>query len=308
MNKIEKARYNFVLTAGDLPLEKERNVPEAEVTEEILSGKIIRRQLLINTEENDRVRAFMYLPADINGRLPAMLCLHQTNGRSGCEEPAGISGLESLKYGLELAERGYVTLMPDYPYFGTNSTNPYELGYISNTMKGIFNHSRMIDYLESLDFIDRERIGCIGHSLGGHNTIFLGLFEDRLKVLVTSCGICALKEYVKTNGGNLWGWAQDRYMPLISSKYKNDPELVPWDFPEIVEALAPRPLFINAPLHDENMNYPGNKIIIDKAITAYEELGASKLFRYENPDVQHSFPENIRQKAYDFIDGIFQEM
>lgn len=302
----EEAANSLILTAGDFPPWKNGDVPPVTVMGEVTTEGLLRRQLLINTEEDDVVRAFLFQPKNPDGKLPAMLCLHQTNGESGCEEPAGISGLESLKYGLELAKRGYVTLMPDYPYFGTNMISPYELGYISTTMKGIFNHVRAIDYLESLDFVDGDKIGCIGHSLGGHNTVFLGLFDDRLKVLVTSCGICALKEYVKTNGGDLRGWAQDKYMPLIKSKYKNDPDLVPWDFPEIIEALAPKPIFINAPLHDENMNYPGNKIIIDRGIVAYGRLNAMGNFRYENPGTGHSFPREIREMAYDFIDSILK--
>jgi tripartite-type tricarboxylate transporter receptor subunit TctC len=43
-----------------------------------------------------------------------MLCLHQTT-RIGKGEPAGVGGKTDLQYARELAERGYVTLAPDYP-------------------------------------------------------------------------------------------------------------------------------------------------------------------------------------------------
>ena len=47
-------------------------------------------------------------------KLPAMLCLHQTT-KIGKEEPAGLGGNPNLHYALHLAQRGYVTLAPDYP-------------------------------------------------------------------------------------------------------------------------------------------------------------------------------------------------
>jgi cephalosporin-C deacetylase-like acetyl esterase len=44
-------------------------------------------------------------------------------------------------------------------------------------MKGIFNHMRAVDLLCSRPEVDPKRIGAIGHSLGGHNAMFVGLFD-----------------------------------------------------------------------------------------------------------------------------------
>ncbi len=46
------------------------------------------------------------------------------------------------------------------------------MGYASATMKGIWKHMRAVDLVASLAEVDPERIGAIGHSLGGHNAIF----------------------------------------------------------------------------------------------------------------------------------------
>ena len=39
-------------------------------------------------------------------------------------------------------------------------------------MKAIWNNIRAIDVLEAMPEVDRDRIGAIGHSLGGHNALF----------------------------------------------------------------------------------------------------------------------------------------
>ena len=77
-----------------------------------------------------------------------------------------------------------MTLAPDYPNFGEYTFDPYDNGNTSATMKGIWNHIRAIDLLTSLPDVDPHRIGVIGHSLGGHNALFVAAFDDRIAAAV----------------------------------------------------------------------------------------------------------------------------
>jgi hypothetical protein len=88
-----------------------------------------------------------------------MLCLHGSSG--ACGRTAGL-GADYPRYALELAERGYVTIAPDYPLFGENQEDLGTLGYVSGNMAGIWDHMRAVDVLVSLPAVDGERIGCIG--------------------------------------------------------------------------------------------------------------------------------------------------
>src|SRR5437870_9253505 len=125
-----------------------------------------------------------------------------------------------------VAERGYVTLAPDYPTQGEYQVDVYKLGYQSGSMKAIWNNMRAIDLLQSLPEVDAERIGCIGHSLGGHNTMFTAAFDTRIKALVSNCGFTSFPKYY---GGQLKGWTSPRYMPRIANVYDLHPEKVPFD-------------------------------------------------------------------------------
>jgi len=119
-------------------------------------------------------------------------------------------------------------------------------------MKGIVNHRRAVGVLRSLPYVDPNRIGVIGHSLGGHNALFLAVFDPRVRVIVSSCGFNVL---AKHHGGDITAWSRRYYMPWIENRYVNDPAKVPFDFTEVLGALSPRPIFINA-LGPEN---PGLK-------------------------------------------------
>src|SRR4051812_22916311 len=193
---------NMQLVMGEVPGGGKRVPLSVQSVEEVQIGKLIRRKITYQSEPTDRVGAYLFLPA--SGRVvPAVLCLHQTTP-IGKAEPAGLGGDPNLHYAMELAERGFTTLAPDYPNFGDYKFDPYSHGYVSATMKGIRNHRRALDLLSAMPEVDRRRIAVIGHSLGGHNALFLAAFEPRAAAVVTSCGFTSFAKYY---GGNLTGWS-----------------------------------------------------------------------------------------------------
>ena len=166
-------------------------------------------------------------------------------------------------------------------------------------MKGIFNHVRGVDLLQSLPEVDADQIGCIGHSLGGHNTIFLGVFDTRVKVMVSSCGFTSFSRY---KGGDLTGWTHRGYMPRIAEAFGGDPARMPFDFPDVIGALAPRAFFTNSPIGDGNFDVSGVRDCIEAAGRVYDEMGVGDRLVAVHPDAGHDFPPEVRERAYEFID------
>jgi dienelactone hydrolase len=288
------------LAMGPLPSPEQRVPLEMEVLMEESTDKYLRRRISFASEPGDRVPAWLLIPKDLKSPAAAMLCLHQTTG-IGKGEPAGLGGLENLHYAHELAELGFVCLVPDYPSFGDY---PYDFKtngahYGSGSMKAIWNNIRAIDLLESLEEVDPDRIGCIGHSLGGHNTLFTAAFDCRIRASVTSCGFTAFHHYYK---GNLAGWTSDRYMPRIRDEYGNDPNRVPFDFYEVLAAIAPRSIFVNAPVSDDNFENTGVRKVVaetEKVQKIYGEQAATITARY--PECAHDFPDEVRAEAYQWL-------
>jgi dienelactone hydrolase len=290
-------REAFHLTAGPYPAAARQVPAEPQVDETVDCGRYWRKRLSIAVEPGDRLPCYLLLPKDLGSPAPAMLCLHQTTA-AGKAEPAGMGDPE-LAYAAELADRGVVALAPDYPGFGDYEADAYALGYVSKTMKGIWNHIRAVDLLASLPEVDGARIGSIGHSLGGHNSVFAAFFDARIRVVVSSCGFNAFAHY---RGGDLSGWSHDGYMPRIHSEYGADPARMPWDFPHLLAALAPCPIFVNAPLHDDNFPVAGVHACMTAAREVYELHGAADSLALATPDAGHSFPAAEREAAYAFIE------
>ena len=293
---------HFQRVTGPLPSPLRRVPLDVKIVEDVKVGSLIRRKLSFQSDPTDRVTAYLFLPAlDASAaKLPAVLCLQQTTN-AGKDEPAGLRGDPGLKYALELAERGFVTLAPDYPSFGEHAYDfDPKHGYVSGTMKAIWDNIRAVDLLETLSEVDTERIGCIGHSLGGHNAIFTAVFEPRLKAIVSSCGFCSMQK------DDVPSWTGPRYMPLIASEFKNDPKRLPFDFHELVAAIAPRAFFASAATQDSDFDVSGVKDVLAAARPIYELHGKTDDLVGHYPEAGHSFPEESRQRAYDFLNRVLR--
>lgn len=289
---------------GPLPGEARRVPLDVRVESVERRAGVILRKLTFAAEPGDRVPAYLLVPKGLQGKAPAAICLHPTSRPLGKAVVLGQGPLPNRGYALELAQRGYVALAPDYPDMGEYRFDPYAHGYASTTMKGIWNHMRAVDLLQSLDEVDGERIVAIGHSLGGHNSLFLAALDSRIRAVVTSCGFCSFGRYY---GGDLSGWSHAGYMPRIAEVYGKDPRRMPFDFPEVLAAIAPRPIFVNAPLADSNFDVAGVRECVEAAQGVYGLLGAEGGIVAQYPNAGHDFPEPVRQAAYDFLDRVAKE-
>ena len=279
---------------------------DVKIISEEKAEKYLRRKIHFTSELGDHVPAWLLIPNELpaGGKAPAMLCLHQTTS-IGKDEPAGLGGKPSHHYAHELAERGYVCLVPDYPSFGEYLYDFKTQGAhrASGSMKAIWNNLRSVDLLQSLPQVNKDRIGVIGHSLGGHNALFTAVFDERLKAVVTSCGFTPFHDYY---GGKVAGWTSDRYMPLIHDVYENNADKISFDFYEILAAIAPRAIFSNSPIKDSNFDITGVRKAFSKATKIYTLLKADKNLTLTTPDASHDFPDPERQAAYQWLDQILK--
>ncbi|HYF37930.1 MAG TPA: alpha/beta hydrolase, partial [Prosthecobacter sp.] len=240
-----EALAGFQAVAGMLPGEDKRCPLDLKVEEEADCGSYVRRQITYASSPGGRVPAYLCIPkAALNGKpAPAVLCLHPTENNIGYKVVVGLGGKENRQYAAELAERGFVTLAPSYPLLAQYQPDLKALGMPSGTMKAVWDNIRGMDLLETLPFVKKEAgFGAIGHSLGGHNSIYTAVLDPRVKITVSSCGFDSFLDY---KGGNIKGWVQERYM-LKMGDYVGRPQEVPFDFYELIAALAPRHVFVNA--------------------------------------------------------------
>jgi len=295
----KEAMAGMVTITGPLPGKEKRCALDVKVEDEADMGSYVRRSIVYSSEPGSRTTAFLCIPkaALAGGKAQGVLCLHPTEKTIGYKVVVGLGGRAHRQYASELAERGCVTISPNYPHMAGYRPDLRGLGYQSGTMKAIWDNVRALDVLETLPSVRRGSYAAIGHSLGGHNAIYTAVFDRRIQTIVSSCGFDSFLDYY---GGNIKGWTQELYMAKLTA-YLGRPQDIPFDFYELVGALAPRRFFVNAPLHDKNFQWKSVDRITQAALPVYRLYGAESNLRVEHPDCDHDFPDEVRMKAYDWI-------
>ena len=81
---------------------------------------------------------------------------------------------------------------------------------------------------------------------------------------------------------------------------------IPFDFYELIGALAPRHVLIIAPLKDHNFRADSVDRIVAAARPVFRLYGHPERLRVEHPDCAHDFPTEMRAKAFEFLDSVLR--
>ncbi len=285
--------------------------PPLEVRElgvEVLAD-YTRRHVRIKSEADDWIPAYLLVPKPLTAaRLPAMLCLHQTVAQ-GKEEPCGMKGDPELAFAVELVKRGYVCLAPDVIGFGERiaaGKQPYDnsLAFYrkhpgwSFMGKMIWDVGRVVDYLESLPFVDPKRIGSIGHSHGAYGTLFATAFEPRIAAAVASCGFTTFR-----SDPNPDRWSHlTALMPQLGF-YLPEAASIPFDWQHVLALAAPRNLFVWYATQDSIFPKTENLAgLLQDVREVYQLYGATNALAWQAFDGPHKFPRAGREMAYRWLD------
>jgi dienelactone hydrolase len=294
---------------GPLPGPEKRVPLDVRIEEEKDFSAYVRRRITYQAEPGSRVPAHLFIPKDVLAGRGAplrsgVLCLMGTSGHRHADTPPGPNYSGNQNDAEALVARGFVAISPPYPTLGFGARSgigiKYDpdlqaLGYVSGTMKAIWDNIRALDVLETLPYVKRSGFATIGTSLGGHNSIYTAVFDERVRVIVSSCGFDSYLEYAATPWEPGKGWAQNRYMPRITDFPRDQ---IPFDFHEMVGALAPRAFFASAPTRDANFKWRSAARIVAAALPIYQLHGVPNSIRIIHPDLGHEFPIEVRDEAY----------
>lgn len=271
-----------------------------------------RIDLLYDVDTPREVPATILLPDEIR-HATGILALHQTTephaiGRE--ETVTSTRGRADLHYGLELARRGFAVIAPDYPLFGAympDVASVYDRdGYAAMSTKGVANHIVAANVLQAVTGGAVTRFAAIGHSLGGSNSLFVGIFDPRIVASVSSAGFSSFEHYARhAPEGDLSGWARrDKYLPRIAERFGNDWRQLPCEFDTLLAAHGTGNLFLNVPLRDDVFPFAGTETIVARARARLAAAGKTGEIVMRSPDAGHDFPDAVRAEAYAFIERI----
>ena len=172
-------KRRVVLRQRYLDLIRDQHKPQKppldlKVHEDVVVDDVYRRRLISYAVESDeRAHAYLGIPLDIQTPAPAIVALHGTY-KYGKKRVAGLIDNPDKAYLDHLCRRGYVVIAPEHFVSGHRipAEGPYETGAFHKKHpewtavgKFTYEHSIAIDVLQSLDEVDDDRIGALGHDL-----------------------------------------------------------------------------------------------------------------------------------------------
>src|SRR6185503_10345775 len=271
------ARASLLRLLGAAPATPPPLAPER--LESVPLGDVVREKVQYAVEPGERVPAWVFVPAKGGPVFPAVLCHHQHGGQFGVgkDGPAGLGSTPDQHYAIELARRGYVTIAPDALCFGERQDAAGKLKDAAyerfealhrltegKTLQGkyVWDARRALDYLESRPEVDRSRIGMIGHSLGGQETLFTTAADTRIRAAVSSCGFGSLR--VLERDRILHNFAL--FVPGLAAA---------GDYGAVLALVAPRPFLVAARSDDPIFPMDGIEETVAAGRAAFTAAGAA---------------------------------
>jgi hypothetical protein len=259
-------------------------------------------------EADERAHAYLGIPLKRESQLPGIVALHGTYEK-GKQRAAGLIDNPDKAYLDHLCRRGYVVIAPEHfvsghriPPEGSYETGRFYAKHPQWTAVGKFTyeHSIAIDVLQSLPEVDPERIGALGHSLGGHGTFFLAAYDERIKASACNCGASFFR-----HNRHVDAWSRDRWYVYFGHLRSGIMEgrLPPIDFHEIIALIAPRAFLDVSALNDGDPLTQRQRILMNlKIMDVYELDHAPEKFAFFVHGRGHSVEHESRQLIYGWMD------
>ncbi len=202
-------------------------------------------------------------------------------------------------HGLWFARHGVVCLTIDTIQLGElhgEHHGTYKLGRWDWITKGYtpagveaLNAVRGIDVLQSLEYVNDDKLGITGRSGGGAYSWFAAAIDERIKVAVPVAGITDLRNHVVDRCVN--GHCDCMY---FVNQYH-------WDYGKLAALVAPRPLLLANSDNDSIFPLDGVMRIHQQLKNHYERLGASQNFGLIVTPGPHQDTQELQVGAFKWL-------
>lgn len=324
----------------DLLLYRPAQAPlRAEVVERVELETHIREKVVFSTAPHFRVPAYVLVPRNRRGRLPAIVDLHSHGGMFlfGKEKVidlgknhAAMTDYQRRNYdgrptATELVRRGYVVISIDAFMFGERRT------ILDADLKHGFDRSRYtLDDVRHLNQQCRGKESTLAKALAWAGLTWPGIvFWDDIRTVdylvsrpdvdperlgclgismggYRACYLAGLDERIRA--ACITGF-MSTLRPMIRAHVDTHSwvHFVPGqtrylDLPDVATLHAPRPLLVQQCSQDRLFPLEGMKESVQKIDDVYAKAGARDRFSGRFYDVPHIFTRQMQDEAFDWLD------
>ena len=278
-----------------------------------------------NISDYSRTPAYILIP-DGKGPFPAILLLHDHGahfsiGKEKMIRPFNTDSLtiadadnwcdkcyDGQYVGDYLASKGYVVMSVDALFWGERgrkegirydsqqalAANMLQLGMSWGGLI-VGDDLSSADFLASLSYVDKKRVGCMGFSMGAHRSWMLSAASDVVKASASVCWMNTTDSLMTlTNNQNKGGSAYSMIIPGIRNYM---------DYPHVASIAAPKPtLFINGK-RDKLFPVKGVEDAFVTMHKVWNSCGANDKLQTHILDIPHFCNKEVQKMILDFFDN-----
>lgn len=303
-------------------------MPSAPFDMEVLQTErrdgYVAKKIAFNISAYERVPAYLLVPEG-EGPFPALVLLHDHGAHFSIGKEKMVKPLasepESVRKDAEewsfacydgvyvgdyFAANGFVVLSVDALFWGSRgrrqgvdydaqqafASNLEQMGY---HWAGVVTHDDItsVNLLGSLPEVDAQRIGALGHSMGGKRTWMLASATDKVKAAAAVCWICTTDSLMtftnnQNKGGSAWSM--------------NVPNLVRFmDYADVASIACPKPMLFYNGERDKLFPVEGVKESYGILRDVWEERGAGDKLVTRIWDEKHYFNKAMQAGVLEFF-------
>lgn len=319
-----KAQARHVLAECMQNLQPAPKAYAMEVTDREQRDGYEARKIRFNLFEWSRVPAYLLVPEG-KGPFPAIVLLHDHGahfsiGKEKMVRPFHVAPevmedadqwasqcYDGQYVGDYLARHGYVVLALDALFWGERgrkegTSYDAQQALASNFLQmgaswGAFinvDDMRSAEFLASLPFVDKERVGSLGFSMGAYRSWMLAALTDVVRASASICWMNTTEHLMTlTNNQNKGGSAYAMLIPALR-RYL--------DYPHVASIACPKPtLFFNG-TQDKLFPIEGVRDAYREMETVWKSQGASDHLVTKLWDEKHFFNKEMQKETLEFFD------
>lgn len=319
-----KAQARHVLAECMQNLQPAPKAYAMEVTDREQRDGYEARKIRFNLSEWSRVPAYLLVPEG-KGPFPAIVLLHDHGahfsiGKEKMVRPFHVAPevmedadqwasqcYDGQYVGDYLARHGYVVLAVDALFWGERgrkegTSYDAQQALASNFLQmgaswGAFinvDDMRSAEFLASLPFVDKKRVGSLGFSMGAYRSWMLAALTDVVRASASVCWMNTTEHLMTlTNNQNKGGSAYAMLIPALR-RYL--------DYPHVASIACPKPtLFFNG-TRDKLFPIEGVRDAYREMEAVWQSQGASDHLVTKLWDEKHFFNKEMQKETLEFFD------
>jgi len=250
------------------------------------------------------VRGDLYYPVGTpaNARLPVVIWLHGNSYQLGYMWVYH----NDLHPILALVKAGYAVLAFDQSGFGSrmSESGPFPDRYPHWSQMGrmVEDTRAAIDALEKDNMVDAQRLYLFGYSLGGTVAIYTAALDPRVKGVVSISGFTPMRTDTAERGtGGVARYSHERGLIPRLGFFVGHEAQIPYDFDELLGAIAPRPALVVQPQLDRDATPADVHTAVEAAKKVYGLYGSADRLTAYDPWDYNRLPNQTQDWIIDWM-------